>query len=698
VTSSGRRSSPSVPLEALSLLGGVLLVLLLTWGGCVDLFWSQGTHGGAAVRITTQTTGPIVRYLPVGTHDLAIDLEDAVIELKGVEVLEDLAIEADIHPLAISRLEGRPVVTALDIEVSGIEHHSFVAGFRYRDEDLASLGIREDTLAVYHYVAGRWVREPSTVDTIGNIVTCTVASLSPFALVGGDVSGPATSLFLVGNYDSKVRPNQSLVITGAVYYNNNTLSPTPVTVTLTLNGTSVVDQTDTYGNFRFNLTAPLQEGTYTINITANTSTLQNSTTMSLNVTTFPLFRVRASLTSWNDDATNTTVGYPFPVHGVPDLAVVRLQGDLSLAGSKTYRPFQYRVLGPGGNTSGNFTFGVGSLSSSSITVTDARLYISSTHQSGYGTNQYLDAALDGTDLDEGPGPSQEAHEFVRTDNSTWDWSYNVTSQIVPGSEQEVFLNVTTSTSLYINASSEVVINYTAAPALVAENLTLTFDQVVLFSQSGSLSSGLINITGYLHNGTNYLNFTSPSAGGFNYSMATDFHLTGETSSTRDGHNYSVSFQVANPGSALWLSPAVYFHIPAGGHDILVTDRDLSQNITDNCTIPGDGGDVIIPAGVVGNLSAGSQRNFEINYTLAMLEAGMSLDKGRYAPGEAVNLTINVTYRGSPSNASVVVNLSSPDGSNLLENAVPFQTGTGVYLINYTLPANALPGALSLIPL
>ncbi|MBU2560649.1 DUF2341 domain-containing protein, partial [archaeon] len=631
--------------------------------------------------------------VPKGTHDVEISLKEVALRLD-LDVSRDMDIQADAFPIQVSEIENKLVAKAMDITLSGVRDTPITLTIDYTDEELKALNINEDSLAIYHYNGLTWVKMPSTVDTENNIVTCRVVELSPFALAGDPISGDATALRIIGNFDAYARPNQSVILTGAAYYNNNTFPDSPLSINATLDGTSTIKNTDGYGNFIFNLTAPATAGTYTINLTATSSApaFTNSTTMTLNVTTNPLFRVVVNDVFTYGDATNSTVEYDFPYDAVVENSTIYIEDAQSITGSWSYRSIKEQTVNIllGQNATGNFTFTVGGLTD--VNATDARLYIHSEHISGMGANAFLDSCIDGIDLDQDwPLPS-EAHEFKRLDTSTWEWAYNVTQYINYSNFQYSHVcNATQGTDLAINISGDLKINFTAT-APVLENLTYKLNDVEFYSQTGIFESAYRNITGHIQNGTNRLNFNSSTSGGLNYTINTTFHSIRAPNFTKTGDNYSVALTLENTGSAHWESPTVYYYIPQGAHDIIVYDKNKTEITTSNCTIPyGGGADLIIPSSVIGNIAGSGSRDFEVNYSLQM-DVITALDKIRYTAGETVNLTVNVTLNGTLTNANVTVNLTSPTGNKTLQKVAATQIGTGMYNLNFTLPANSLHGA------
>ncbi|MDO9518249.1 MAG: hypothetical protein Q7J10_09425, partial [Methanosarcinaceae archaeon] len=562
----------------------------------------------------------------------------------------------------------------VEIHAENLSYDTVEITVTYTDEELA--GFDENKLVLYHYTYGNWIPLTTTVDTISNTLTAYVSSLSIFAI------GQGTGINVYSQIDEHVNPNTTVVISGAIYYDNLTaVDGASVYVNITSEAISKSVTSDSDGNFKLSFPAPSNVGDYVVMVNATLGSMSVNSTKSLEVTNSPHFKLTGEISVTNQDVvapgSNITIEYGVPFGAVADNSTITISGKTNVEGNKIYHIYTDKKVDYGVNASGTYTFLVDSVPGSNITITSGNI-ITNILSSSLETisedvhRTYLDSA------------QVESSHIIKTyDHSTWYWSIDVKNYIIYNQLQTIdTVAIYSGIQARFNASSNLDVGFTASGLSKPTNTSFYVDNIKLISTSGDLGSESANMTGYM-NDTTDLTITSDTQGGVEYTTFTSFHDDLDASLVNTGPNYIATLSVTNDDINGWDNVKFYYDVPQGGYNIVVTDTDNNINHTSNCTIPLDGGDVVIPSSVVDTIHSGSSREFTIGYSLKQLNVTTVTDKHTYAPGQNIIFTTDVFYNDSlTSDAVVWVQVRDPEDV-LVINANATWDGSNYSLTNTT---------------
>ncbi|MDW7777325.1 MAG: carboxypeptidase-like regulatory domain-containing protein, partial [Methanosarcinales archaeon] len=540
----------------------------------------------------------------------------------------------------------------IEVHTEDIDYESVTIIISYSDEDLA--GFNEDQLMVYHYTGGQWKPTKSYVNKVSNTITITVNSLSYFAI------GQGSGINVYARSDRIVNPDDTVTVSGGIYYDNLTVVPgAVVTVNIDPAGINTSTTTDSFGNFRVVLSPP-SSGIYTIQIEATKASLNASDILNLEVNNEYLFRMDGNILQSNEDVVastaNISITSELPIFSVPDNSHIVLIGKTSITGTKIYNLFTDMNVDSGINATGTYNFVVDSLTSGEVTKNWAKIYLYAVSYTGLSVAEdTYETYLDGTYIVTSP--------YIKPwDQATWYWNHSIPVGDIRYNQIQI-VNIVTpnpSTQVRFNLTGNMDINFSSTDLNIPSNSQLYVDNLLLLSTTGNLGSEDVNITGFL-NDTNQLDITSDMKGGVSFSLDTQFHGYVPASVVEDGENFTVTLSVTNNGRSDWSAPVFSYTVPLGAKDFVVIDQDNSDlNVTSFCTLPSNGGEVIIPASVVRKISSGITRTFTLSYSLKQLEITTTSSRSTYMPGQDVQVFTNVLYNSTPvTDASVTVTIKDP---------------------------------------
>ena len=541
----------------------------------------------------------------------------------------------------------------VEVHADNTDYETVTITISYSEDELS--GFDEGLLTIYHYTGGQWIPTISHVDRASNTITATVNSLSYFAV------GQGSGINIFARFDSTVNPDDTITVSGGVYYDNLTTVPdADINITIQTTAISTDITTDSLGNFKATLPPPASTGSYNLKINAVKGAMDANTTSNLQVTSTPLFRITGTMQIDNEDVVasdaNITISSELPAQSVSDSAQLTLTGTTSVTGTKIYNLFTDTKVDDGINATGTYTFLVDSLTSGEVTKNWASIYLYAISYTGLSVaEESYDTYLDGT--------YKDSSSFVKPwDQSTWYWNNSLaTGDILYNTTQTVdVVTPNPSTLVRFNLTGDMHINFTSSGLSKPSNSKLYADNVLLLSTTGDLTTENINLTGFLGD-SNDLIVTSDTKGGISYALTSQFHKYMNASVVDDGVNYTVTLTATNNNSESWYSPAFGYTVPQGAGNFVIIDKDNNElNVTSSCTLPSDGGEVDIPASVIGEIKSGIIRTFTLSYSLKQLDVTPHPFADTYMPGQTVDIYTDVLYNGSVvSDATVTITIKDP---------------------------------------
>lgn len=237
----------------------------------------------------------------------------------------------------------------VEIHAENMSYENVLITVSYTEEEIAEFD--ENKLILYHYTNNQWIPLPTTVDTISNMLTASVDSLSTFAI------GQGSGINVYSRINELAEPDALVTISGAVYYDNLT-AINSAAIDINVNNTAITRSvtSDSDGNFKTSFLAPSLAGNYDVMVNASYNSMMVNSTYRFEVTEVPLFKLTGNITVSNqenvDSGANISIEYGIPAGAIADNSTILMTApDASKPTNTTFYVDNIKLISASGELS-----------------------------------------------------------------------------------------------------------------------------------------------------------------------------------------------------------------------------------------------------------------------------------------------------------------------------------------------------------